>query len=91
MEYRRGGAREQAVALGGLREVRDLGRAAEVRDGRQQVVLHDGAQSDVGAEAFRLLKRERRQFVRSPDVDCPTRAVASVFGARECAARAVVE
>src|SRR4051812_46471926 len=47
---------ENAIDFSRLREVSDLGCAAEVGDRRQQVILHDRAQRDVRAELLRLTR-----------------------------------
>ena len=55
MEDRRSRAIEYAVDFPALREICDLCRAAEITSGRQQVVLHDGAENDTRAEATGFL------------------------------------
>src|SRR5207245_7011779 len=42
---------KNSINLGGLRKISDLGRAAVVSNRRQQIVLHNCAQSYVWAEA----------------------------------------
>src|SRR2546423_2321487 len=46
------GTIKNSIDLGGLRKVSDLCRAAVVSNRRQQIVLHDGAQSYVWTEAI---------------------------------------
>src|SRR6185503_12530499 len=61
---RRRGAFEHAINLCGLCKVGDLGSATIVSKRWKQVVLDDGAQSDVWTKAFRCLLGHRCELFR---------------------------
>src|SRR3954470_11404975 len=83
---------EQTVNFRGLREVRNLCRAAVIGNCRQQVILHDGAQRYVGTEALRLSFGPRGQFCRgiSVIVLCRFGLIGAGAVSRQRLARAVV-